>query len=510
LLDFSLQLEVFFKYLWPHPLVREYLQRTYRHLIIDNAEEDTPIAHDLFIEWLPVMESALVINDHDGGYRSYLGADPQGAYRLKQLCGQHVLFESSFVSSPEVQIVREQLANAIRPDKYLPIPAGQRKEERLTRAIDSSLEILSDRFYPEVLDQVAQKIQELIFEERVPPGEIVVLAPFLSDALRFSLTTRLQALNIPVRSHRPSRSLREEPVTLCLLTLAMLAYPEWGLAPTRFDVAYALVQAIEGLDLVRAQLLVDVLYRIKDGNPSLASFDLIEGEHQDRITYRLGERYEQLRGWIAYSRDRADTFDHFLARLFGELLSQPGYGFHTDYHAGQVTANLIESVQKFRLVASDTLATAGIPVGKEYLRMVQEGVIAAQYVSAWQDQVQEAVLLAPAYTFLMTNRPVRIQFWLDVGSRGWSERLEQPLTHPYVLSRDWLPGRKWTDADEVEAGQVILERLVTGLLQRCREKVFLGMSELGEQGYEQRGPLIQAIQRVLRRTASPLALFGLR
>ena len=79
-------------------------------------------------------------------------------------------------------------------------------------------------------------------DEHVPPGEIVVLAPFLSDALRFSLMQRLEG--IPVRSHRPRARLREEPAARCLLTLAQLAHPEWGLKPTAFDVAYALMQAI--------------------------------------------------------------------------------------------------------------------------------------------------------------------------------------------------------------------------------------------------------------------------
>ena len=130
--------------------------------------------------------------------------------------------------------------------------------------------------------------------------------------------------------------------------------------------------------------------------------------------------------------------------------------------------------------------------------MFQDGVIAATYFGAWQSQPADSVLLAPAYTFLMSNRPVRYQFWLDAGSTGWSERLDQPLTHPYVLNRNWETGRKWTDYDEVQANQLILDRLVTGLLRRCREKVFLGLSDLGEQGYEQRGPLLQAVQRVRR------------
>jgi hypothetical protein len=132
--------------------------------------------------------------------------------------------------------------------------------------------------------------------------------------------------------------------------------------------------------------------------------------------------------------------------------------------------------------------------------------VAAQYVRSWQRQPKDAVLLAPAYTFLMSNRAVDHQFWLDVGSNGWWERLYQPLTHPYVLSRAWTAtggrvaqARVWTDADEYAARQDALACLVLGLVRRCRSQIHLGLSELGESGSEAAGPLLQAVQQVLRR-----------
>lgn len=130
--------------------------------------------------------------------------------------------------------------------------------------------------------------------------------------------------------------------------------------------------------------------------------------------------------------------------------------------------------------------------------MVQDGVVAAQYIRSWQRQPKDAVLLAPAYTFLMGNRAVAHQFWLDVGGTGWWERLYQPLTQPYVLSRNWAEAAQWTDANEFAVRQDALAALLLGLLRRCREKVHLELSELGEQGSEQRGPLLQMVQRVLR------------
>ncbi|PJF24277.1 MAG: hypothetical protein CUN53_18640, partial [Phototrophicales bacterium] len=47
LLDFSLQVILFVRFLWRMEQPRRYLTRRYRHLIVDNVEEDNPAAHDL-------------------------------------------------------------------------------------------------------------------------------------------------------------------------------------------------------------------------------------------------------------------------------------------------------------------------------------------------------------------------------------------------------------------------------------------------------------------------------
>jgi hypothetical protein len=129
--------------------------------------------------------------------------------------------------------------------------------------------------------------------------------------------------------------------------------------------------------------------------------------------------------------------------------------------------------------------------------MIQQGVISAQYTDDGK-KAANAILLSPAYSFLMANRSVRYQFWLDVGSLGWWQRLNQPLTQPYVLSRNWLPSKKWADRDEQEASNTTMHRLVMGLLQRCREQVTVCITEIDEQGNEQRGPLLKGIQSLIR------------
>ena len=516
LLDWSLQISVFQQHLLPLSQLRRYLLSGYRHLIVDNCEEDIPAAHDLLRVWLPLCESALLIYDTDGGYRIFLGADPDGARSLASLCQEQVVLTASHVMTPEIAALGQALAG-----QFIEVTPGD------DRPPTGALSHETRRFHPQMLDWLTETISKLVLDDGIPPGEIAVLAPFLSDALRFSLNERLARFGIPTRSHRPSREIREEPAARCLLTLAELAHPQWRRPPPPADVTNTLVIAIAEMDPVRAQLITNIVYRIKaDDQPTLSPFHQIVPETQRRISYLLGGRFDELRHWLQeYQQQNGhgqlppQSLDHFLSRLFGQVLSQPGFGFHRNFDAGAVAANLIESIQKFRHSLSRFAEPASpgqeqaqpappglsqralvIPsLDLEYMDMVERGIVAASYISSWQIRPQDAVLLVPAYTFLMMNQPVDVQFWLDAGSLAWFERIYQPLTHPYVLRRDWETGHKWTDEDEFHVRQAALGRLILGLSRRCRRHIFLGFSELNERGYDQQGPLRQALQQVLRR-----------
>ncbi len=490
LLDFSLQLEGFSRHLWHSFLCREYLTGVYRHLIFDNVEEDVPVVHDILRQWLPSFESALLIYDSEGGYRSFLGADPQSGIELQTTCDEIISFSGTFNRAPILDVFSQTLDARINEARPLEIDP----------AIRSVVEYTSSQYLPEMIEAISSRVAGLVNNGHVPPGEIAILAPFLSDSLRFSLMGAFEKMGIPARSHRPSRSLREEPSTLCLLTLAKLAHPEWGLPCNHYDVRTALMQSIAGLDLVRADLLAQIVFRPKKMLDGMTSFDRIQPAQQERISYRVGEKFEKLRLWIAeYRQAPLAEMDIFLSRLFGEILSQEGYGFHENFTAAGVAARLIESVRKFRWATRSPSNPADAAFGLEYIRMVEEGVIAAQSLPDWDAQNTDAVFVAPAFTFLMANQTVDYQFWLDLGSQGWWERLYQPLTHPFVLTRRWQSGRLWTDADEVAANRTTLSRLTTGLIHRCRKGLILCTNRMNEQGDEQRGLLLQSIQSILRR-----------
>ena len=493
LLDFSLQIEVFIQHLWPSVIVKNYLMDQYHHLIYENVEEDPPIAHDILSQWLPSFQSALLIYDELGGYRSFLGADIESGLHLKELCDQEIVLNSSFIMPHILDEFQKNVAGIIHG----------KKPDSISAEVNDHLFLQTSQFIPQMVNAVSETVNVLIKNQKLPPDQIAILSPFLSDALRFSLQNNLELSGYSIQSHRPSRAVVDEPATRTFLTLSKIAHPQWNLVPTDHEVRYALMQSLTEGDLIRADLLSKILYRRNHPEQRIGSFDQIIPLMQERITYHLGEKYERLRKWIAsYLENPPLPLNAFISKLYGEVISQKGFGFHEDYESARIVARLLESISKFAKICSSNLISTDLDLGREYIQTIESGLLSALSLPYQETVAPNSILIMPAYSFLMLNHPVRVQFWLDIGSPGWSERINQPLTHPFVLNRHWQKDRVWTDGDEVATSQDTLARLIRGLIHRCKEKIYLFSTQVNEQGMEENGKLIKALQIFYKNIAS--------
>lgn len=490
LLDYSLQVETFLEHVWPLELCKNYFHLHFQNLICDNLEEDVPAAHDLIKEWLPKIKSALLIVDQNGGYRTFLGADPLSAHSLQSACKLHIQSQDVFQQSNNLQSFKDVFTACIRHE-----PANQPFLD-----YSSNLSLKDFRFYPELVAGAAEEIANLVNKGGVDPGEIVVLAPYLSDVLKFSLTRILQQKNILCYSSRPSRMYMEEPAVKCMLTFAKLAHPDWEIPVSHYDLRDAMLQILPGLDIIRADLITQTLYSERSQAGGLRSFDAVANpKMQERITFAYGKKVETIRAWLLQSSQKdAQPLDVFLSSLFGELLSQKGFGFFEYFEAGERISQLINSIKTFRQFLSTVFSIDDISAGKEFIRTLEDGLLPSIFLPKDEDHTN-AVLIAPAHTFLMENRPSAYQFWLDVGSQGWWERLNQPLTNPYILRRGWQASDVWTDALEYNANQEHMQRIIEGLINRCQNKIYVYSVQVNEYGSEQRGALLRAFQTLRKR-----------
>ncbi|HPR34031.1 MAG TPA: DEAD/DEAH box helicase [Anaerolineaceae bacterium] len=484
LLDFSLQVELFRDIVWPNDTFQKYFQNQYQHLIYDNAEEDPPYVHDIVGSWIKNLQSSLIILDEGGGLRSFLGADPVSAAKLASQSNARLHFEKNYVSPAPI----EALLGYMQSSQALKLPHS---------TISQALIIASKRprFFPELLQSVSREIADLVLNG-TPADQIVVLSPFVSDPMVFELSRRLTKAGLTTQTLRPSLALKSNPHIQTILTLASLAHPDWKQAPDLYQTQSALSTAIPKFDPLRARLILEQATINQDGT-LLPPIETLLKELTERVPSDVLRQYKQLCLWIG-SVDPNEPLDYFISRLFSELLTQPGFGFADDQPAGENTARLIQSYQKFkRPLAADQGADASY-LGREYYKALSQGLLSALFVPEEEIVGEPGVLIAPVMTFLMQNRAVEHQFWLNLGSKGWYERLEQPLTHPYVLNRQFQPGKKWTTDDEMALGRFNLERTLVGLLRRCSGQVHLCTSDYGEAGIEEKGLLLTWAQNLFR------------
>ena len=255
LLDYSLQLEIFTKNLLPHPVFQNWLKDQKLHFIFDNTEEEVPAAHHFVREISDVCLSMLLIEDSDGGFRTFMGCDPSSAAELSGICSTRAVFDHSFVSDPAVQAMEKVIEDPKLSNVEL--PASPR----------SAFSFAAGHHYPEMVKKAVSDVAGLIRLQGVAPKDIVILSPQVSDVLYTEMERGLREQGIRVYLRRPSRPLLNEKVTHSLLTLCELVKPIPGTQVRLLDIVQMCQCFIEGLDPMRGQLIV--------GRGSFRSFSAI-------------------------------------------------------------------------------------------------------------------------------------------------------------------------------------------------------------------------------------------
>ena len=484
LLDYSIQVEVFQQHLLPLKRYQKWLESSYHHFIYDNVEEDIPAAHHFARVLLKNCQSALIIADHLGGFRSFLGGDPSSAAELKTLCDRQIVFEKTLICSDSIQSMAMCVENPFIAQKDLP---GDPKTAYTFHPYHQ---------YPAMIKQAAADVADLIHRQNVLPSDIVIIAPLVSDVLYTSMERELRIQNIPCFIYRPSRPLIGENDSKSILTVIALIHPEWGIHPRLLDIVQMLQTIIPNLDPIRGHVLVarafkEIFNDVQEAvDYEIKAFSEIPSDSRKRIPTSIGLLFDTFRQWILSNKGIEETPDISLSRFFHTVLTKNGFAAGNE---GAEELNLgikkvIESLKKFRVILEHV--DQDLLSWKDYFRLVNEGMIAAQYYEDWFLQPENSVLISLASAYAVMNRPVSYQIWLNAGSPRWWERIYGQLTNDIVLSRSWQDGDQWDIQKEYEANNDSMIRQILALLSRCRKQVRVYASELSESGQDQKSRLL--------------------
>ncbi len=493
LLDLSLTVEVFDTQLVRHPEFHRYFRERYRHLIVDNLEEQTPAGQNFVAGLMGETQTTAVAVDEGGGYKRFLAADPHGAEGMRGRFNQIFTFNESFVtSSGPAAAPIERLATQV--ENHL-MHLKQPTEGAETRILG----VVGGRYRREMVANLAPVLHRLVYDEGVPPREIAIIVPYMDGALRYMLTGALREAGLPYRLLRRRSSPREEPRVRAWLTWLALAHPGWGVQPAPYDVAEALTLSIHSLDPARAQLLVDHLYR-PDG-PELAAADTLPERVAERVGADDVQLVEELRRWLAENAHR-DTIDTFLHRLFNELLARPQFQPEPDLAGAAVLDWLVRSAAGLRKSAPAMGLAGEAELGEAFIDAVNQGLVTANPPDWGEPPDPDGVILSTIYAYLLAGEPVRVQVWLETAAQGWWDIPRQPLSNAFVLAQSRSPELPWTVDEEFAVRNELLTRIVRGLVARCRDGVVLAGSDLDRRGVRQDGPLWRALGPLVRARAA--------
>ncbi|MEH2132813.1 MAG: recombinase family protein [Nostoc sp.] len=518
LLTYGIITELYSQHLLSDRNYQQHLAKRYQAVLADDVDDYPSVARLLFELLLDQGAVGAFSYNPDGAVRLGLGADPNYLEGLAKRCRVEILTGPPPESLGE-DLTKQMVELVTEPMVLLSLPEIVHSIQTTSRA--------------QLLRQTAEVIANAIQSQQVQPEEVAIIAPGLDAIARYTLVEILIKQNIQVESLNDQRSLISSPVIRALLTMLALVYPALGRLVDRDAVAEMLVvlsrkqqltenftdamnrvsttdamnrvsttdaihRVSTNIDPVRAGLIADYCFVPHPDRPNLLPVSTFE--RWDRIGYAATTAYNEILEWLEQQRSQQElrlipSPISLLDRAIQRFLWN---GSNLPYEQLAALRELLETAQHYweidtRLRQIAPVETTPYTTIIEFIQLLRRGTITANpYPVRPIGGVRKAVTLATIFQYRSSRRSHRWHFWLDAGSPLWAKGGAATLFGAPFFLRDRL-GEPWTAEDEKLAEEQRLRRILTDLLSRVSERVYLCHSDLAVNGQEQLGPLLPLV-----------------
>ncbi|QLE50595.1 recombinase family protein [Nostoc sp. C057] len=499
LLTYGIITELYSQYLLSDRNYQQHLTKRYQAVLADDVDDYPSVARLLFELLLDQGAIGAFSYNPDGAVRLGLGADPKYLEGLAKRCRVEIL------SEPPPESLGEQAKQMVElvtePMVLVSLPEIVHSIQTTSRA--------------QLLRQTAEVIADAIQSQQVQAEEVAIIAPGLDAIARYTLVEILVKQNIQVESLNDQRPLISSPVIRALLTMLALVYPGLGRLVDRDAVAEMLVvlsrkqqppenstdamnRVSTNIDPVRAGLIADYCFVPHPDRPNLLPVSAFE--RWDRIGYAATTAYNEILEWLEQQRSQQElrlipSPISLLDRAIQRFLWN---GSNLPYEQLAALRELLETAQHYweidtRLRQIAPVETTPHTTIIEFIQLLRRGTITANpYPVLPIGGARKAVTLATIFQYRSSRRSHRWHFWLDAGSPLWAKGGAATLFGAPFFLQDRL-GEPWTAEDEKLAEEERLRRILTDLLSRVSERVYLCHSDLAVNGQEQLGPLLPLV-----------------
>lgn len=406
-----------------------------KYLLIDDADEMTPVCFDFITYLKPQLKDWMICFDSLGSSRcGYLSADTSIEYKLKELFNEEVQNDNENFGQGEI-IFKNILEN---------------KHEAL-----KNFELISLSKRADILDFTISKIEELL-KKNIKPKDITIITPVQDDMLRFTLRENLRTCRLLFLSG--SEKLIDNSFVKASLNILKLMQDE---KITEFDLRVILSDYV-GIPLKYCgnilkeynskNILPDIeleFYNEKYRNFYNAFFEI--KNKNIKLSSKIYEMYLRIADSIP--EDKINKFNFF-----------------------------IKEFRDFENVLGENIVAKRI---KDIITQFESSVI-AENPSVTLEINETDLVIATPQKIIDNKISSKYQFWLDVSSSDWVKNDTGPLYNAWVMQADWSKD-EYTLEDDIFLSSQKTARILRKLLLLSKNYVWACSSLFDTQGVENIG-----------------------
>lgn len=407
-----------------------------KYLLIDDADEMTPVCFD-FIEYLkPQLKDWLICFDSLGSSRcGYLSADTSIEYKLQKLFGEDVTTDNTTFKNGEIIF-----SNVI-----------ENKQEKLE---NFSLTSLSKR--AEILDFTIQKIKQLLQQNNINPCDITIITPLQDDMLRFTLSENLErTCNLVFLSG--SEKLISNPLVKASLNILKLMC---GLDVSEIDLR-SIISDYIGIPLIYAKEIFDS-YKKTNSLP-----EKIE---------KYNDKYQNFYNAFQEIKNKDEKLSLKVFEMFTRVVNRIDKTKINKFNF------FIKELRDFENV----LGIKGVNERIEDIIIHFENSIIAENPNSTLDIQKYDLIIATPQKIIDNKISSKYQFWLDVSHSDWVKTDTGPLYNAWVMQKDWSKD-EYTIEDDIFLSHQKTARILRKLLLLSKVHTYALSSLFDPSGVENLG-----------------------
>ena len=428
-----------------------------KYLIVDDADEITPVCFDFIKDLKPQLKDIFVACDKYGSSRTgYLSADKNIYKKFEDLLGEEV--QNLPLNSKMADDANNLFSNIIN---------GSSKKLQNFSSISPSKRAT-------MIDLAILKFENLL-KAGYKASDVAIITPVIDDMLKFCLKERIHNQNLLFLSG--SEKLIQNPYVLSALTILKLN-TELKKELTEFDLRVILSNILE-IPIRHCKSILEWFNKSKN---------LIDYEFElDEYT----EKYQKFKNLIAELKNSELRMSEKVYKIFKEL-----------FEFKQINRNeinkfsfFVKELQDFEAVfPEDFLKTKS----EEIIKQIENSVIAENPYSTVEIGENDLVIATPQ-KIIDNQIQTKFQLWLDTSSSEWIKNDTGPLYNAWVFQSDWNKN-DYTITDDVQLSVQKTARVLRKLMLCAKEFVYVFSSLFDGLGVENFGGIEQYFKNETEKT----------